>query len=167
MVGVTEITRRPPRFSIAVSLLAGTVVTLAVAAASSAGLALSGLGLLPLAIGLFVGSRRAVSLGTAGLLAGVLFAGWAGGAPELLVVGSLAGLLAWDVGGNAVDLGDQLGREAPTRRVEAVHAAASLAVGVFSVAIGYGVYLAAAGGQPVTALVFLLAGVVALVSGFR
>lgn len=164
---MSEITRRPPRVSIAVALAAATVAVGIVAAVDSVALGLAALGLPAFAYGLFRGSRRGVNAGTAAVLAGVLYAGWVGAGPELLVLGSLAGLFAWDVGGNAVDVGEQLGREASTRRVELVHAAASLAVGSFTVAVGYGVFLAASGGQPVTALVFLLAGAVALVSGFR
>jgi hypothetical protein len=108
-----------------------------------------------------------VTLGAVGLFGGVLLAGAQGGGPEALVLGLLGTVVAWDVGEHAVGLGEQLGREATTTRSELVHAAASLAVGAAGATLGYGVFLVAAGGQPTTALVFLLIGVVALAAAVR
>lgn len=167
MVAVSEITRRPSRFGTSLSLAAASlaVVSLLFAAPLAAVAALAGT--VVLGVGLVVASRRFVTVGGAVVLVGVLYAGYLGAPPEPLLVGALFGVLSWDVGGNAVSVGNQLGRESPTTRAETVHAAASLAVGAFSVIIGYGVYVAAGGGQPLAALLFLVIGTVALVSGFK
>jgi hypothetical protein len=157
-----EIDRSPTRLGASLALLAGLFgvlgTGLGVLAAAAPGLA----GLLVLGAGLYRGSRRLVSAGAVVLLLGVLLAGIGGGPPAGLVVGTLGALLAWDYGENAITLGEQLGREADTRRAELVHAAAALGVGAVGSGVVYGVYLAASGGRPVTALVFLLIGVVLL-----
>jgi hypothetical protein len=157
-----EIDRSPTQLSASLALLAGLFgvlgTALGVLTAAAPGLA----GLLVLGAGLYRGSRRIVSAGTVVLLLGVLLAGIGGGPPAGLLLGTLGALLAWDYGENAITLGEQLGREANTRRAELVHAAAALGVGAVGSGVAYGVYLAAAGGRPVTALVFLMIGVVLL-----
>lgn len=164
---MTEIVRRPTRIGSVLALLPGVVAVAAAGLGAPSGAALGALGLVALAAGLLAGSRRAVSV--AGVLfgLGVLVAGWAGAPPEPLLVGGLGSVVAWDVGSNAVSVGNQLGREARTRRLEVVHAAASVVVGGITVALGYGTYLLASGGQPVAAVVFLLLGVVVVVTGLR
>lgn len=161
------VTHRPPWLSVAVSLFAAVVACASVALSRPVGLAPAALGVLALAAGLSLGARRGVTLGAVGLFGGVLLAGAQGGGPEALVLGLLGTVVAWDVGEHAVGLGEQLGREATTTRSELVHAAASLAVGAAGATLGYGVFLVAAGGQPTTALVFLLIGVVALAAAVR
>ncbi len=143
------------------------VCLLAAALSSPTALSAAGVGVVVLGVGLLVGGRRAVTAGGVALFAAVVFGGVAGSGPELLLVGLLAAVFAWDVGENAIGLGEQLGRETDTTRVELVHAASTLSVGAVATAVGYGAYRAAGGGQPVTALVFLLLGVVALVAALR
>ncbi|MFC4358612.1 hypothetical protein ACFO0N_11740 [Halobium salinum] len=154
--------RSPATFSASLSLLAGLFSVLGsglgVLTAAAPGFA----GLLVLAAGLYRGSRRAVTGGGVVLLGGVVFAGVGGGPPAGLLLGALGALLAWDYGENAITMGEQLGRAADTRRAELFHAAASLGVGVVGSGVVYGIYLGASGGQPVTALVFLLLAVVLL-----
>jgi hypothetical protein len=72
-------------------------------------------------------------------------------------------VLAWDVGGSAISVGAQLGRDADTVRLEAVHIAASTALGAVVVGVGYGLYRAGPGEQPVVALVLLVVAAVLLV----
>lgn len=159
----TPVERGPSRVTAALGVAAGVLALVAAGTYSVLGAGLAGAGLVVLLGGLGVGSRRAISIGATGLLAGVLTAGVAGTPASVLLVGVGATVFAWDAGGFAVDLGAQLGREADTRRVEFVHAAGSAAVAVAAAGVGYGVYLTAAGGQPVAALLFLLlAGVLLL-----
>lgn len=162
--GVDEIDRSPAVVSTTLAVGAGVVSLLGSALGSLAGVPPAAVGLLVLGVGLVRGSRRILTAGAGLLFVGVLLAGASGAGPEPLVVGTLGAVLAWDVGENGIGVGAQLGREADTRRVELVHAASSLAVGAVTAALGYGVYLAAASGQPLTALVFLLFGAVLLVS---
>jgi len=111
-----------------------------------------------------VGSRRALSAGAAILFVAVLVAGTLGGGPLPVLVGTVAAVLAWDVADHGLDLGRRVGRDAGTARNELVHAAGGTVVGAVGGAIGYGVFVGAAAGQPVTAVVFLLVGVIALAS---
>lgn len=164
---MSEVTRRPSWFGIALSLGAALFSVLGTLFAAPTGAVASLAGVLVLAGGLAVASRRVVTVGGAVLVGGVLYAGYLGAQPEPLLLGALFGVLAWDVASNAISVGNQLGRESRTRRAETVHAAGSLAAGAFSVVLGYGVYLAAGGGQPLVALLLLVVGAVALVSGFR
>jgi len=120
-------------------------------------------GLVVLAVGCWRGRHWAVSAGAAGLLAGVFVAGLDGAPVVAVVVGVGATVLAWDAGGTAIDLGAQLGREAPTARLEAVHAAGSLVVAAAAGGLGAAVYLVAGGGRPMAGLALLLVAGVALV----
>lgn len=177
---MTEITRAPPRLSGIVALLAG-VSSLLGSAVGGYGAGVSGtaqtalfaagaLGLVALAAGAFRGVRRYVTLGGVGLFAAVLVAGVGarGLAPSPpLLLGFVGAAVAWDVGEHGVVVGEQLGRETDTARLVVVHAAASLVVGAFAAGLGYGVFAAATGGQPVSALVLLLVGLLALVAAVR
>jgi len=76
-------------------------------------------------------------------------------------------VVAWDVATNAVELGEQMGREADTTRAEVTHALATTGVGVVLAATSYGVYVLSGGGQPVGAVIALLVGALALLSALR
>ncbi|WP_435178241.1 DUF7519 family protein [Halorussus sp. AFM4] len=99
-------------------------------------------GVLVLAVGVLLALRTAFALGfvprsAAGpaLAGGGLFlaAAFAGtlATPLWVVLGGLvAALVAWDAGEFAATLGSEVGRRAPTRRVELLHALTALSVGV-------------------------------------
>ncbi|MFB6154501.1 MAG: hypothetical protein ABEJ22_01310 [Haloferacaceae archaeon] len=162
-----EVTRSPSLLSVTLSLVAATVSLVAGAVVGSLGLSASALGVVLVGVGVFRGSRRLLTAGTAGLLVGLVVAGAAGAPPLLLVLGAASAVVSWDVGEHGIGVGEQLGREADTTRVELVHATLSLVVALLTVVVSYGAYRAATGGQPVTALVFLLVGAVALVAALR
>lgn len=158
------IDRSPARLSSWIATGAGIVAVVTSGLYSWFALACGLLGLSVVGIGLVRGSRGMVTAGAVGLFAGTLVAG-AGGAPTLLIVLSVtATVVTWDVGASAISIGDQLGREADTTRIEAIHAAASISVGVVTAGIGYGIYRTTAAGQPLAALVFLLLAAVLLSS---
>lgn len=167
MVGVTEITRRPPTTAALVSVAAGAVGLFGVGVVDGTALAVGAAGLPILALGAVRGDGRAVTAGAGIQGVAAAWAGLAGAGPEPLLA-SLAGtVVAWDVGHLGVGLGEQLGREARSRRLVAVHAAASVAVGAVTAGLGYAVFLSAGGGQPVAAVVFLLAGALAIAHALR
>lgn len=161
------IERRPSRRSGGFGVAAGVVAVAAAGLYSATGGAAALVGLAVLAGGLFAGSRRLASMGSAGTLVGVLYAGVAGAPAVALLVGVAATVIAWDAAGSAIDLGAQLGREADTARLEVVHAGGSLVVGTASAGVGYAVYLTAAGGQPMAALLLLLVAGVLLLAAFE
>ena len=161
------IDRSPARTSQLLSVIAGSVALGVAALASADGALAAAVGVLLVGGGVVRGSRRLVTVGSFVVLVGVLFGGLNAASPELLLPGTIATVLAWDFGEQAINVGEQLGREADTERLELSHAAASTVVAVATGGVGYGIYLAGAGDQPVTALVFLLVAVVALASALR
>ena len=169
---MTAIDRRPAKLSAIVALGAGALAAFTAALTASVGALFAGLGVVALAPALLIGSRRLVHLGTVGLVVGILFAGATGsgrgGATELLLlVGTASSVVAWDVGQNAIGLGEQLGRETETSRAELAHLGASVVVGAVTAGTAYGFYQVAGSGQPVAVLVMLLVAVVALTSALR
>ncbi|MFC4449117.1 DUF7519 family protein [Halorussus aquaticus] len=162
-----EIDRSPARLSSALAVTAAGIAAGTSALTGSAGLAAGAAGFLVVALGVFWGSRRAVTLGSTALLVAALVGGLALPTPYLLLPGVIAAVLAWDLGEQAITVGDQLGRETDTTQLEATHAAGSTVVAVGAGGLGYGIYLVSAGGKPVTALVFLLLAAVVLTSALR
>lgn len=162
---MTEVDHSPTRLSGGLSVGAGGVAV--AAAGTSAGAAIGVLGLVLLAGGAFRGSRRAVTIGALAAFAGVTVAGTMGAGPEPMLIGTAAAVLAWDFGEQAINLGEQLGQRARTRNAELVHAANSTLVAVAGIAVGYGLFLVAAGGQPMTALVVLLAAGLLIAAALR
>ena len=164
---MTAIDRRPARLSSGVAALAGWLAVVTSGFYSWAALALGGVGVVLLWAGLLRGWRSAVTTGAFGLVLGGVVAGAQHG-PVLPVVTSVAlAVVAWDVGGTAISVGEQLGRDARTTRIEVVHAAASLAVGAVTAGVGYAVYRFGTGGQPVAAVAFLVLGAVLLIAALE
>ncbi|MFC6904017.1 DUF7519 family protein [Halalkalicoccus tibetensis] len=159
---MSRIDRSPAPLGRRLSLAAALVALLSSGLYSWLALALGAIGFLTLSVGLVRGTDRPVTLGAAGLASGTLAAGVEGAPAPVVLVSVVAAIVAWDVAGNALGVGRQLGREAETRRAEAVHAAASAAVGLATAGAGYGLYRAGTGEQPVAALVFLLVAAVLL-----
>lgn len=166
--GHVEVDHGPARLSGALSLAAGAV---AVAAIGTLGtpLATAGAaaGLPVLLVGVGRGSRRAVSIGSFLTFTGVLAAGIWDAPPEPLLVGAVATVLAWDLGEQAINVGEQLGRAAKTDRGELVHAASATVVGTVAIAVGYGIFHLATGGRPLAALFLLLVAAIALAEAIR
>jgi hypothetical protein len=162
-----EIDRSPARLSSALAISAAGLAAGTSALSGTVGLAGGAGGFALLSVGVLLGSRRGVTLGATVLLVAAFGGGLLSDAPYLLLPGVIATVLAWDLGEQAINVGEQLGREAGTTHLEATHAAGSTVVGVGAGGLGYGIYLVSSGGQPVTALVFLLLAVVVLTSALR
>lgn len=153
------IDRGPTDLSRSLGVGAGALATVAVAPVSATAAAVAVFGLLVVVAGVVRPSHPAVTLGATGILGGVLYAGLAGAPTAVLLAGVAATVVSWDLGGFAIDLGAQLGGEADTRRLEAIHALASVGVGALAAGVGYAIYQVVTGGPPVAALLlFLLAG---------
>lgn len=159
---MSTVNRSPARLSVGLAVAAALVATAATSTLSTQGFVAALVGTGVLSAGSFRGRQRAVSLGAAVLLGGVLYAGVVGGSVVSVLVGVVGVAVAWDVGSYAIGLGEQLGREADTARIEAVHAVTSLVVGGGVAAFGYAVYQVGGGGQPLSALLGLLVAAVLL-----
>ena len=160
---MTPIDRSPTRLSRTVSGAFAVVALLAGCRYSWTALGVGTAGLAVLLAGIGAGSRSRTTLGCALLFVGTVIAGVRGGPVGAILVSTVATVLAWDAGTTAIDLGDQLGREAPTARLELVHIAGSAGVGLLTAGSGYLVYANAAGGYPLSALLALIVAAVLLV----
>jgi hypothetical protein len=156
----------PTRPSSALALVAAVTTT---AAGVYSPVAFAGclVGGLVLVTGLAAGEQRAVTTGSAILVVAVLTGGAAGAPIVATLVGVTGALLALDLGSTALSLGEQLGRRAPTLRLELVHATASTLVGLGIVTAGTAVHSAAAEEQPVTAVLGLVVAAVVLLLALR
>lgn len=164
---VPERDARPPTLSVVAGLVAVAVAASAVLLAAPVAGAVVGAATVVFAAGLFRRSARLLSWGAGVGLVGITVAGYLGGAVEPLLVGGVALAFAWDVADHGLSVGEQVGREARTRRNVAVHAGTNLLVGGLAVGVAYGVSVAAGGGRPIAALALLLFGGVVLASAFR
>lgn len=161
---MTTIDRGPTRFSRWVAAFAGGLAFVTTGFYSWIALAVGSVGLVVLWIGLARGRTALVTGGAFGLFLAAIVAGAQGAPVGPVLAGVVLGVVAWDTGGNAIGIGEQLGRSADTTRIEVLHAGASLVVGAFTAGIGYGVYRFGSAGQPVAAVTFLLIGAVLLIA---
>lgn len=165
---VVEIDHSPTVASSAGAVAAGMIAALASAPFALLALPLGFGGIAILAYGLFGSAdRTTVSIGTVGLFLSVIVAGGFGTPLEFLLLGMAATMVAWDLGQNAIGLGEQVGRHSKTTRSEAIHASISVLVAMLAAVVGYVVYHSAGGGRPVAALTAVLVGVVLLLWAIR
>ena len=164
-----EPTTAPPRLSVVMAVGLGAVAAAFLAAGSLLAGAVGLLAVALLAAALSAVSRRLCSVAGGGFVLAFLAGGATAAppAPAPAVGGAVLAVAAWDVADHGLGLAAQVGREARTTRNELVHAAASLGVSSAAGAVAFGAYLAAAGGQPAPALVFLLVGGAALLAALR
>lgn len=163
---MTAITRKPTVRSSVVAGAAALVAVVAAGIGATGGLAFAAFGLVVFAVGLLIGHDRGVDAGAFALFFGVGVGGLQTTTVEPTVVGTVATVVAWDVAHGAIDLGDQLGREAETSRLEAVQVVSSLLVGLLSGTAGYAVYVVGGEGRPIAAVVLLVVAAVLIVIGF-
>lgn len=162
-----EISRLPSLHSGVVAAATVSVVTLALGFYAAIAVPFGVLALCAAAVAVVRGWRRAAVWAGILLFGGVVAAAVENAPTPVVLVGAGGAVVVWDLLDNAIGLGEQLGREADTRRTEVVHAAGSVAL-AFAVSAGsYGLYSLAGGEKPLSALVFLLVAVVALTSVLR
>ena len=107
--------------------------------------------------------RHLVTAGTALILVGVAGSGVAQDAGSLALLASVvATVVAWDVGEQAINLGEQVGRQARTRSVELVHGVGGVAVGALGIGAALGIEGNAITGIPLAGLAALLAAALVL-----
>lgn len=160
-----------PRLSLHISMAAGVVAALTSApfAILSMPFGLAGLGML--AAGLYVAEERMwVSVGAAGIFSGIILAGVLGGLTvELVLLSVISLMVAWDVGQNALSIGEHLTTATHVRRLQLVHAGMTAVVATMAGGLAYGVYvtMSGSGAIPVPALGGLLIGAVVLMWAIR
>jgi len=157
----------PARVSAALSLTLAGVATVALAAGSPTGAVVGVLAVALLAPGLVRGQRRLVDLAAATLFVGAAVVAVEGAPPVPLVVAGAAAVAAWDVGENAISVGEQLGRAADSRRAELVHAGATVAIAAGVAVVGVAGFRLTTTTQPVTTVAVLVVAVLALTAALR
>ncbi|WP_459191508.1 DUF7519 family protein [Halosimplex sp. J119] len=163
---MTEVDRSPAALSGSAAVAIG-LIALAPGVYDQTALLAGLLGFLALAVGVTRGANGAVTAGATALLLASVLAGVGGAPVEVLLIGVTATVVAWDSGGTAITIGDQLGSAADTARLEAVRLGASALVGTLTAAGGYAVYRTASGGMPFLALLCLLVAAALLASALR
>lgn len=99
---------------------------------------------------------------------GAIVAGGFGVVPPavfVLAVGAVA--VAWDAGQYGIVLGEQLGRQAPSRRLQLVHVASTVLVVTVAGGVAYFGYLFGSGGRPGAAVALVVLGAVGAAWVFR
>jgi hypothetical protein len=127
--------------------------------------------IVPFLVGVGLASDRAVghAIASSGLLAGAVATA---SNPPLVVALVVGALVAWDVGEFAVRVGQEVGRDADTTRVEAIHAAGSVGVAVVAALVAGGAYalvqvLNASGRVALVALAIAVVGTFLLAATLR
>lgn len=164
---MSAITRRPTRLGSGIAVLVAVTALATLLAPPSVGTLVAAPGVALLGLGLLQGRRAPLTAGAGLVFVGVLVHATTVTDPLLPLVGAAASVVAWDVGEHAISLGEQLGREAPTRQASLTHAAASGLVGLATAGGAFVVYTATSRGQPLAALVLLLFAAVVLTSALR
>ncbi|QLH76773.1 hypothetical protein HZS55_05395 [Halosimplex rubrum] len=160
-----SVDRSPARTSARLAVALAAVATLWLPTIGGRAFGLVGTALV--AVGALRGRRRRVTAGAVALVAGVASAGLAGAPPLALVGATLCALLAWDTGRYGITVGEQLGREASTTRLELAHVAATAAVGTAAALLGTASYLVVDTTTDGVAVVVLLVGVALVLSALR
>ncbi len=160
-----EPTPAAPLLSVSLALAAGVLAVLALAVGSPLAGAAGLVAVALLASALAVRSLRLCTAAAGWYVLAIAAGGVTGAGAGSLVTAAVCAVVAWDVADHGLELGRQVGREAPTARNELVHAVGSLGLATGAAAVAFGAFLAAGGGRPATALVFLLLGAVALLAG--
>lgn len=107
--------------------------------------------------------RTLVTVGTGLVLLGTFVSGIVNGAGTWALLASMAAtVLAWDLGEQAVNLGEQVGRAATTWEAELTHGAGTLGVGVVGAGLAKFVYDFNVTDVPLAGLAVLLGAAVAL-----
>ena len=124
---VVEIDARPSQLS---QLLAGALAILAPLGLEGYGFLLGLPGAILLAIGIFRGHRAAIYGGWIILLTGICVAAVEGIALTTVLLATVLSIVTWDLGRYGIDVGQELGRDAASTRIEIVHAVWGLSFGL-------------------------------------
>lgn len=169
MTDATDLDRSPATLSAWIAVWCGVFAWSVTVPYTIQGGVIGVLGVIFVAISLWQGERLLLSTGSSGLLLAILLAAGDGAPPLLVLAGTAATILAWDIGQHAISLGNQLGSEAETTRAEVAHIASSALVGSGIVVVAYVASTLPTRTQPLISIVFLLlaAGLLAIAFGPR
>ena len=159
---IVEVDHAPSRLSQVLTIVAAIIGVGSTAPFSGFAVPFGLVGLVLLGIGIGkVYSSGWVSIGVAMILIGTLISGVYGFVPpELMLLGVSATFVAWDIGQYGLSIGEQLGRQTRSSRLETVHVASTTVfMGVVSV-LTYSIYMIGDTGQPAPAVTLALVGAI-------
>lgn len=128
------------------------------------GLALGLAGAVLVSYGTLRGARAVIDGGGVGLIAGLCVAALEGAATNTVLLATVLAVVAWDVGRYGIVVGEQLGRQATTTRIEVAHVCSSLAVGMLAL-LALSAVNAVVTGRAGVGLWLLLVGLIVLIVG--
>ena len=166
---VVEVVHAPPKLIQAIALAAALVGVGLTAPFTVLAMPFGFAGFVIVAASLYYTySRGWLTIGIGLILVGALITGAYGVLPpELWLVGIGATIIAWDAGQHGMVIGDQLGRQAQSKRNQLVHVAATtLLIGIVSTFV-YLVSLIGGSGRPASAVALVVVGVILLAWVFR
>jgi len=112
--------------------------------------------------------RWFASAGAGGILVAVLASGFLQDASVVaLLAATAATVVAWDAAEQAINLGEHVGREARTRRVEVAHGGVGLLVGGVGVLLAVGITAPGVNGLPFVGLAAMLGAAVVLMTALE
>lgn len=155
--------RVPRRPGLVVPVLCGVVAGVALAPAGGVAI-LALFAIAPLVAGVRRTGPLQAHLGGGVLVVAVLVAGYGSAPRGLVLVATVASVVAWDAATTAITLDRQVTPMAETARAEIVHSGATLAVGAVLAGGVYLVTLLPRGTTPVTAAVLVIVGAIALLA---
>lgn len=129
--------RALPTLSQVVTILLGLISTVLLGAWHWAVLISAVLGVASVVLALYRWSRMFLHLALGWFTFAATIAATISVPTEIVLTAMLSAVLAWDCGHRALTLGEQLGHDATTIRIEVAHMAASAVVGVGSITIAY------------------------------
>ena len=166
MVRVSAPDYGPTTLSTRLALVAAALAFLTTLS-NTTGAVLAAAGAVGVGAGLVLPSQRIADGGALALVGGVALAAVAHDAVAIPLIGAVAAVLAWDLSEQALSVGEQLGRAADTRRLEAVHAGTTTAVGLVAAGVGFALYRIAFRGISLAALALLLVAALFLMLSVR
>lgn len=164
----TDFDQSPARLSAALGIAFGGLVVVVLAVSTTVLAVVPGLvggGLI--AVGVYRRSRTTITVGTVGILVGIVLSGVLGARPTIVLAAIITATLAWDASQNAITVGTRLGRAAETRRVEIVHIAMTAIITTLAAGSGYVVTQVTVGSLSPVALAILLLAAVTLTVALR
>ena len=157
----------PARLSSQLMVVAGAAAVMQVAIVSLVGAIPAMAGYVVAVAGLRSRQRSTVELGAMVIFVGIVVAGIAESEPLWLVGAAVGTTLVWDLGEQAITVGEQVGTRAQSDRGERRHALMSVGVGIGIGGVLLGVHSVSTGGFPVGGLVVLLVAALLLASAVR
>ncbi len=158
-----DIDRRPTLIGVVASTFAAFAIGVMFAQYALVVVAPVTIGLVAIIIGGFRGMRTLAFFGITMLVISMIMAGLYNYPVSTLLAAGVLTVVAWDMLQNGFSIGQQVGREIDTTRVELLHGGTTLLSGTVVAALIYGIYVLSPPGWPLQALILAMLAALFLV----